>query len=161
MRRMVLIADDLTGALDTGVQFAGSEANVFVTTADGINGEESADILVIDTESRHLPAEEAYRTVYETVDCVRHRFPWIYKKTDSLLRGNLGAELAAYWIHRDGRNWSCAVLSAYAPDCENGRLFVDGYQPLVRIMRKMRLILLPLSVISDIIAEADGFLPYA
>ena len=154
MRRMVLIADDLTGALDTGVQFAGSEANVFVTTADGINGEESADILVIDTESRHLPAEEAYRTVYETVDCVRHRFPWIYKKTDSLLRGNLGAELAVV-LDSSGRNKLVFVPSypRMRRIVKNGRLFVDGIPTTRTHNAKDALNPVATSVISDIIAE--------
>ncbi|NLM28478.1 MAG: four-carbon acid sugar kinase family protein [Clostridiaceae bacterium] len=154
MRRMVLIADDLTGALDTGVQFAGSEASVFVTTADRIKGEESADILVVDTESRHLPAEEAYKTVYEAVDCVRHRFPWIYKKTDSLLRGNLGAELTAV-LDSSGRKKMVFVPSypRMRRIVKNGRLFVDGVPATHAHNAKDALDPVATSVISDIIAK--------
>jgi len=154
MRRMVLIADDLTGALDTGVQFTGLEANVFVTTADRIKGEESADILVIDTESRHLPAEEAYMTVYEAVDCVRHRFSWIYKKTDSLLRGNLGAELAAV-LDSSGRKKLVFVPSypCMRRVVKNGRLFVDGVPATHTYNAKDALDPVSTGVVSDIIAE--------
>jgi uncharacterized protein YgbK (DUF1537 family) len=151
---MVLIADDLTGALDTGVQFTDSEANVFVTTADRIKGEKSADILVIDTESRHLLAEEAYGTVYEAVDCVRHRFQWIYKKTDSLLRGNLGAELAAV-LDSSGRKKLVFVPSypRMRRIVKNGRLFVDGVPITHTHNAKDALDPVATSVVSEIIAK--------
>lgn len=53
-------------------------------------------VLVLDAETRHIPREEAYRIVYRVVqDALVAGFTHIYKKTDSGLRGNIGAELAA------------------------------------------------------------------
>ena len=55
----------------------------------------SADVIVVDSESRHLPAHEAR----DIVACIVReavgglRIPRVFKKTDSGLRGNIGAEL--------------------------------------------------------------------
>lgn len=64
MPRLLIIADDFTGALDTGVQFAacGIPTRVVVgTAADMIRCE--CTVLVVDTETRHLSAEAAGKIV--------------------------------------------------------------------------------------------------
>lgn len=98
MLELLIIADDFTGALDTGVQLAGSGAKTKVTTARAIDpvrlGE--TEVLVIDAETRHLPAKAAANIVRDIVaQAVELAIPHIYKKTDSALRGNIGAELEA------------------------------------------------------------------
>ena len=94
---LLIIADDFTGALDTGVQFAarGIKTRV-VVGADAALTHRNADVLVVDTETRHLPAAKAYEAVERLVRRAGHAgFAYLYKKTDSALRGNVGAELAA------------------------------------------------------------------
>ncbi len=94
---LLIIADDFTGALDTGVQFAarGIETRVVVGAQADLAAHE-AKVLVIDTETRHLPAAEAYRAVYRlTLQAKKAGVRYLYKKTDSALRGNIGAELSA------------------------------------------------------------------
>src|SRR5699024_5192184 len=55
-----------------------------------------AKVLVVDTETRHLPAGQAYEIVSKlTRRACAAGVSFIYKKTDSALRGNIGAELAA------------------------------------------------------------------
>lgn len=98
MIRLLIIADDLTGALDTGVQFAASGAVTRVVT--NINYDysdaEEVKVLVMDAETRHLDSREAYKVVYNiTKKAILCGIPYIYKKTDSALRGNLGSELTA------------------------------------------------------------------
>ena len=64
MPRLLIIADDFTGALDTAVQFAacGIPTRVVVgTAADMIRCE--CTVLVVDTETRHLSAEAAGKIV--------------------------------------------------------------------------------------------------
>jgi len=99
MVRLLVIADDFTGALDTGVQFAARGAATRVATDpayDLSRAEAGIQVLVLDAETRHLPPEEAYQTVLRAVKGARAAgFTHIYKKTDSALRGNIGAELAA------------------------------------------------------------------
>lgn len=94
---LLIIADDFTGALDTGVQFSahGIATRVIVEPDVDFTVHETK-VLVVDTETRHLPAKEAYDTVAKLTERARQAgVQYIYKKTDSALRGNIGAELAA------------------------------------------------------------------
>lgn len=98
MLRLLIIADDFTGALDTGVQLAGGGTKTRVTTARRLDPArlQETEVLVIDAETRHLPAGQAADIVREIVaQAVAEKVPHIYKKTDSALRGNIGAELQA------------------------------------------------------------------
>jgi len=99
MIKLLIAADDLTGALDTGVRFAGRGIKTLVTTdADiDINGiDDHTEVLVVDTETRHLSADEAYKIVYALIEkAVSSGIGNIYKKTDSVMRGNIGSELLA------------------------------------------------------------------
>lgn len=99
MVKLLMIADDFTGALDSGVQFAARGAKTRVVTDpayDFSQSEEDVQVLVLDAETRHLPPEAAYGVVFRAVeDAIRAGFNHIYKKTDSALRGNVGAELTA------------------------------------------------------------------
>ncbi len=55
MLRLLILADDFTGALDTGVRFAARGIPTQVLTAKAHHfTEEDAEVLVIDTETRHL-----------------------------------------------------------------------------------------------------------
>ena len=96
---LFIIADDFTGALDTGVQFAARGIPTRVITdpaADLARDWGDARVLVLDAETRHLPPLEAYDTVYRAArQAVEIGIPYLYKKTDSALRGNVGAELTA------------------------------------------------------------------
>lgn len=99
MIKMLMLADDITGALDTGVKFAVSGARTKVTTDRNHNFKEESedtDVIVINTETRHLSPLEAYDIVFEIVKrAVSVGILHIYKKTDSALRGNIGSELCA------------------------------------------------------------------
>ena len=65
-------------------------------TEDLFHNDGTADVLVVDTESRHIPPEDAYRIVYNvTAAALKAGIPHLLKKTDSALRGNVGSELAA------------------------------------------------------------------
>lgn len=95
MIRLMILADDITGALDTGVQFAscGAVVRVVHELTDRVP---VCDVVVVNTESRHLSADEAYSKIHWfTSWAIEHEIPIIYKKTDSALRGNIGAELSA------------------------------------------------------------------
>lgn len=99
MYQLLIIADDFTGALDTGVQLSmnGAHTYVIVGNVSSLSGPlPDVEVLVIDAETRHLSPSDAYRTVYDIVtEAVRLGIPHIFKKTDSALRGNIGSELSA------------------------------------------------------------------
>ena len=95
MARWALIADDLTGALDTGVQFRKAGLRTLVSTRPTAWPPDD-DVIAVSTESRRLdPAEAQKRVSKATRDLWFAEPQRIYKKTDSLLRGNVGPELEA------------------------------------------------------------------
>ena len=127
MVQLMVIADDFTGALDTGVHFAskGIRTRVIVSLGDDRSWDEGlrsdqATVLVVDAETRHVPAGQAYRKVYAIVeDGKRAGIPYIYKKTDSALRGNIGSELEA----------------AYRASGEEFLIFVPALPQMKRVTR--------------------------
>ncbi len=124
MTKLLIIADDLTGALDTGVQFAAKNIPVGISIYDGrgrIGFRE--EVCVLDTQSRHLPPEKAAEVVRAAAgEAVSAGVPYIYKKTDSALRGNIGAELSAL---TDVCREKLCFVPAYP---KNGRVTVKGIQ---------------------------------
>ncbi len=97
---LFIIADDLTGALDTGIQFAHCHLKTKIITkiefSKSLFTESDIEVLVVDTESRHLSPSKAYRIIYDLAKLATEAgVKYLYKKTDSGLRGNIGSELAA------------------------------------------------------------------
>ena len=99
MIQLFILADDFTGGLDTGVQFAEKGIRTRVVTNPDVDLEQAAQgcqVLVMVAETRHLFARDAFEIVYRIVKkCAGLGVPYLYKKTDSALRGNIGAELSA------------------------------------------------------------------
>lgn len=99
MVKVLIIADDFTGALDTGIQFAKRGIETQVLVEQELCGNmiaKTTQVLVVDSETRALNPSDAYRIVKNIACCaVAFGIPTILKKTDSALRGNIGAELKA------------------------------------------------------------------
>jgi len=114
----LVVADDLTGACDTGHEFAarGYRTRVALHPA-GSPGD--AEVLVVDTDSRYAPADVAADAVRAAVEA--HPAETLYKKIDSTLRGNLAAEVTAALQARvdrgtrDGTPDGLAVVAPAAP----------------------------------------------
>ncbi|MGP5431402.1 four-carbon acid sugar kinase family protein [Enterococcus malodoratus] len=125
MIKLLVIADDFTGALDTGVQFSKQGISTVVSTDTNITfGEvdEEIDVLVIDTESRYLSFEEAYQLIHTIiVSAKKEGVPFIYKKVDSALRGNISAEIKG--LLDASEKSAIPFLPAYP---EMKRVLIDG-----------------------------------
>jgi len=123
MNKIAVIADDLTGANDTGVQFAKQGLTTIVLMNAGrFAGDAGADVIVIDTSSRALPPGEAYARAASAARMLKSgQFTAIYKKIDSTLRGNLGPEIDAIM---DTCGQDLAVVAPAFP--KNGRITVGG-----------------------------------
>jgi len=94
--RIGVLADDLTGAFDTGVQFRSWGLSVEVLIGDVKDAKLVSDVVVVDTESRLVNKEDAYWRVYHSTEkLMQLGAERVYKKVDSTLRGNIGAELDA------------------------------------------------------------------
>lgn len=116
--RLLVVADDLTGASDTGSRFAerGYDTSILTATVD-----HDAEVLVRDTDSRYLSAPEAAKRVHRTI--TEYDPPVVYKKIDSTLRGNIAAELTAAIEAVDPQ---LTVMAPAFP--ETGRTTTDGCQ---------------------------------
>lgn len=121
--KMIVIADDFTGANDTGVQLAKKGARTDVMLTTGQTSSRRADVLVINTESRASAAHEAARAVTEALSPWRQSAdrPVVYKKIDSTFRGNVGAEIEAA-LHASGKG--LALIAAAIPNA--GRITLNG-----------------------------------
>lgn len=97
MVKLLILADDFTGALDTGVQFSGKGIRTqVVVSGHWVEPDSDCDVIVIDVETRHVPKEKSYEIVNDVCQrAVKYGIRCFYKKTDSALRGNVGSELQA------------------------------------------------------------------
>jgi uncharacterized protein YgbK (DUF1537 family) len=130
MIKLLIIADDFTGALDTGVQFAASGADTLVTTnyQYDFNRGKQPEVLVMDAETRHRKPDAAYEIVLQLVKKANTiGIPHIFKKTDSALRGNIGSELQAVM---DGSETNQLPFLPAFPKInrttKNGIQYIDG-----------------------------------
>jgi uncharacterized protein YgbK (DUF1537 family) len=124
--QVAIIADDLTGAADTGVQLARAGYRTAVAFRGApIPPADDLDAVALDTDSRAMPAGFAAKRVMEAGHAVRDT-PFVYKKLDSTLRGPIAAELAAA-LGASGRD-RVVVAPAFPA---TGRTTVEGVQ-LVR-----------------------------
>ncbi|MCU0226837.1 MAG: four-carbon acid sugar kinase family protein [Bryobacterales bacterium] len=102
--RTLVLADDLTGALEMGVlaRRSGYRAIVRMAGVARSGWPSEAQTVVLDTASRELPSETAAARVRDALKEVGgsagegEPAAWgVFKKTDSLLRGSIAAELSA------------------------------------------------------------------
>ena len=143
--RFWVIADDLTGALDTAAPFAAHGWRTCVVpwrAASSRTGAMSwqriagaSDVVVVDTASRHRPPREAARRVAAAVAAARRAGAkgardggyHLYKKIDSTLRGNVAAELAAFQAASGvGRVPLAPAFPTQGRTTRHGAVWVDG-----------------------------------
>lgn len=130
MIKLLMIADDFTGALDTGIQFAKNGVNTQVFTTcdlDSVVVKPETEVVVVDSETRPLKPYEAYEVVKKIALWGKNNsVEIIFKKTDSALRGNIGAELQAL---SDIENKSVFFLPEYPSInriTKNGIHYIEG-----------------------------------
>ncbi|MBL8214941.1 MAG: hypothetical protein JNK87_29750 [Bryobacterales bacterium] len=94
-----IIADDLTGAADCAAAFAQRGYSSIIWLHPNAAAE-PCDVPVMETASRHVSPEEAYRRVYSVASKAKGH---LFKKLDSTLHGNLGPEIKAVRDAAGGR----------------------------------------------------------
>lgn len=119
--KTIVIADDFTGANDTGVQLAKKGARTEVMLFAGQQPSRRADVLVINTESRALSPSDAAKAVTQALAGWKQQDLLIYKKIDSTFRGNVGVEIEAA-LHASGKG--LALIAAAIPGA--GRTTLNG-----------------------------------
>jgi uncharacterized protein YgbK (DUF1537 family) len=97
--KLAIIADDLTGALDSAAPFAGRGLRAVAALEPGGLDEAlrtGADVVAVNTLSRHLaPGAAAAVAAQAARQCLAAGAQLIFKKVDSRLRGNVGPEAEA------------------------------------------------------------------
>ncbi len=126
--KMGIIADDLTGSNDSGVQLAKKGFNSTVVMDIDINVHSHTDVLIVDTDSRGKTEEAAYEAVSKAASLLfQQGFNHVYKKVDSTLRGNIASELASL---ADVYQPEAVVVAPAFPKLNrttlNGKHYVDG-----------------------------------
>jgi uncharacterized protein YgbK (DUF1537 family) len=116
MAHLRLLADDLTGALDSAARFLPLTGPVAVTW----QGRAIEGSVAIDSGTRDLPAEAARARIERLAPLLDGGAP-AFKKIDSLLRGHVAMELAACM-----RRFDHCVLAPAFPF--QGRITRDGRQ---------------------------------
>jgi uncharacterized protein YgbK (DUF1537 family) len=117
--RLMIVADDLTGALDSAAPFAAHGYSVTVVIDQAALGEAvagGADVVAVTTRSREIaPGEAANRVALAQKQLVSRMA--LLKKVDSRLKGNVEAEISALEFER-------AVVLPAIP--EFGRVVTNG-----------------------------------
>ncbi|MDA8368460.1 MAG: four-carbon acid sugar kinase family protein [Nocardiopsaceae bacterium] len=164
MAQVLVVADDLTGANATGARFARNGMRVATVTPEHVTRAVAEyDAVVANIDSRHLPPRQAADLVTDVIEAV-----WpvalVVKRTDTTLRGNVGAETEAAWRsvrERVPAGTPVRVLLAPAFPA-SGRVTVDGVQLLDGVpLERSELAVDPLSpmstsVVADIVARQTG-----
>ncbi|MBO6158269.1 MAG: four-carbon acid sugar kinase family protein [Firmicutes bacterium] len=121
MPKILIVADDYTGANDTAVLMTKSGFPAF-TVLDAGDSRPNAPCVAVSTDSRAYPGEKAYKSVYEAVKRYGKEDTFLYsKRIDSTLRGNLGAEIDAM-LDAVGDE-RCALIVPTFPGA--GRIYKD------------------------------------
>ena len=94
------VADDLTGATTTGVLLARSKARTAVffneEAAEREGEAASLDAILVSSNSRALPADEAYEKVSSATQALKRMgVRYFSKRIDTTLRGGIGTEIKA------------------------------------------------------------------
>jgi uncharacterized protein YgbK (DUF1537 family) len=99
MLEIAVIADDLTGAADTGIQFRALYGQTLLMADNGLAArppQPMPEVLTVHTMSRALPVGQARARVRLAAERLTLWRPGrVFKKVDSCLRGNIGAETDA------------------------------------------------------------------
>ncbi len=124
-----IVADDLTGANDTALQFfmKGSNTEIILDINSLNENHLNVETWAICNETRNIDPENAGRIVFEATRVLKEKFgiEYFYKKIDSTLRGNIPVEILAML---EATGYDAAIVApAFV---QEGRITIGGYQLL-------------------------------
>lgn len=128
--KFAIIADDYTGAGDSGIHFSRLGRKIELLLNENDLGEQLKryDGVSLTTESRFLPSDEAARRVTSVVkQCQSEGFTSFFKKIDSTLRGNPGSEVEAC-LEASGLSAAliCTAMPSTNRSCVFGKIYIGG-----------------------------------
>nr|WP_321454689.1 four-carbon acid sugar kinase family protein [uncultured Cohaesibacter sp.] len=128
--KLAIIADDFTGAGDSGVHFSrlGKQLKL-VLHRQCLSLQELLDgNISINSETRFLSPNEARRAVKDVIGfCIQKGYERFYKKIDSTMRGNPGAEIEAA-LEATGKAAAlvCTAMPETGRTCIEGKIYLFG-----------------------------------
>lgn len=126
---LLILADDVTGAADCAARCKGVGLPATIVLTLPTAGAWPRGAVALSSDSRYLTPAAAAASVHDLFRAVQQAIPPLaiyYKKIDSTLRGNIGAELAALLtLVASTTSQPCAVISPGFP--AHGRGLIDGY----------------------------------
>lgn len=127
-----IIADDLTGANDTALQFhnQGAKTKILLDSSFTPDRKDVTEVWAISSESRNCNAEEAVKRVEKAVKTFADGFSveYYYKKIDSTLRGHIALETLTMLNILE---YDASVIIPAFP--QESRITVGGYHLLKSI----------------------------
>ena len=124
-----IIADDLTGANDTALQFhlRGANTKILLDSEYTPYNKGETEVWAISTESRNIEPKAAVEKVEKAVKSFMENFSfeYYYKKIDSTLRGNIARETLTMLNILE---YDAAIIIPAFP--QEGRITVGGYHLL-------------------------------
>lgn len=124
-----IIADDLTGANDTALQFHmhGATTQILLNNEVELLNEKGTMTWAISTESRNVDPETAYHNVKNATKMFAENLnpDFFYKKIDSTIRGNIAIEVLAIL---EVLEWDASIIIPAFPT--EGRVTIGGYHLL-------------------------------
>lgn len=128
MPRILVIADDLTGAAEIGglAHGMGLQAGIFTSYA---HVDQSVDAVIIDTHTRNKDATDVPEIIRTRLKGLEpKKYDLIYKKTDSVMRGPVYAELREV-MSLCGKTKTLLVPANPSKNrlIIDGRYFIDGH----------------------------------
>lgn len=121
-----IIADDLTGANDTSLQFFIQGCKTQVSFGEDLSIDENlkTEVFAMSTESRNVSSQIAIERVKNAAENIlkEYNFEYIYKKIDSVLRGNIALEIITIL---ETLNLDAAIIYPAFPN--EGRTTIGGY----------------------------------
>ncbi len=126
---VAIIADDLTGANDSALQFylQGANTQILLSGSAELENCSVTQTWAVSTETRNVSAEEAFEKVKNTTRMLIDKLnpDYFFKKIDSTIRGNIAIETLTVL---NEIQWDAAVVVPAFPDEQ--RITVGGYHLL-------------------------------
>jgi uncharacterized protein YgbK (DUF1537 family) len=158
--RVLIVADDLTGAMDSAGPFAEIGVETWVVAAPMQCDPSTivrANVVSVNTDSRHLPAAQAASRVRDIVRRLGpEAFDVVVKKIDSTLRGNVVAETLAL-LETSGRRGAviAPAFPAQGRTMKSGVVHVNGVPLAETVFARDALSPPPLAPLQQVFAKAE------
>lgn len=160
MIKLFLIADDLTGALDSAAVFAarGAQVRVARSVADFPDALESgAEVIAVATGTRDDTRDTARRRMAELRVLLAGHDGLLFKKVDSRLKGHIRDELEVLFRGRSRALVATPAIPALGRYCESGHVTGVGVDTPIPVAERLGWAAAIIDARSD--AEIDAALP--